>query len=420
MSGALVALTAVGAHNRYTTAAPQMTLFKNAYRRHTAFAMMDRDNTFNGNADFGQTVVANIDRDADLIGPLTVEFGLPAATSTEGSTANWVDHVGHALIEEVTFSVGGHQFDKQTSDWLEIWSQLSTPESKWAGYEYLIGHREALRGKAALNSMDAASVYVPLPFYFCLSPKNYFPAISTQYHELKLRLKIRAASSLVRKDAAPADTFSTTGLSLSKAVVRTRYVYLTDDERRRFAYSAHEYLITQIQEAGSQTVGASSTESVSILSNHLVAGYYFVIRSSAATAANQWFNYTSNATKPAADAAPDLDAIRGENNIVTMKIALNGSELMNDAKEGDYFSVYQPYFGHTRVPYATSKGINVILAALDGESITSTGTWNASRIDRIQATIVTGDGAAGTLLVFARGFNISRHINGLAGIAYSN
>ena len=65
--GGLMQLVAYGAQDVYLTANPQVTFFKQLYRRHSNFAMESIEQTFNGVANFGKRVLCTISRNGDLI-----------------------------------------------------------------------------------------------------------------------------------------------------------------------------------------------------------------------------------------------------------------------------------------------------------------------------------------------------------------
>ena len=67
MGGGLMQLVAYGAQDIYLTGNPQITFFKVVYRRHTNFSMESIQQTFDGTADFGNTVSATISRNGDLV-----------------------------------------------------------------------------------------------------------------------------------------------------------------------------------------------------------------------------------------------------------------------------------------------------------------------------------------------------------------
>ena len=67
VSGGLMQLVAYGAQDVYLTANPQVTFFKQLYRRHSNFAMESIEQTFNGVGNFGKRVQCTISRNGDLI-----------------------------------------------------------------------------------------------------------------------------------------------------------------------------------------------------------------------------------------------------------------------------------------------------------------------------------------------------------------
>jgi hypothetical protein len=134
MGGGLMQLVAYGAQDIYLTGNPQITFFKVVYRRHTNFSMESIEQTFSGTADFGKRVTATVSRNGDLVHRMWLQATVPAVTSTS-SQAVWQSNVGHRLVKNAEVEVGGQRLDKHYADWLEVWSQLTVPSEKTAGYE---------------------------------------------------------------------------------------------------------------------------------------------------------------------------------------------------------------------------------------------------------------------------------------------
>lgn len=111
----------------------------------------------------------------------------------------------------------------------------------------------------------------------------------------------------------------------------------------------------------------------------------------------------------------------GKNPVEVGKLQLNGQDRFTE-REGNYFSVVQPYQHHSRTP---STGINVYSFALRPEEHQPSGTCNFSRIDKatLQLTVsintVTGSRTA-QVRVYALNYNVLRVMSGMAGLAYSN
>ena len=117
-------LVAYGAQDVYLTGNPQITFFKVVYRRHTNFSVEAVEQTFNGSADFGRTVSCNIARNGDLVTKMYLRVELDEVS---GGDVEWgyVRNLGHALIDNVKIEIGGSQIDKQYSDWMCIWHELT-------------------------------------------------------------------------------------------------------------------------------------------------------------------------------------------------------------------------------------------------------------------------------------------------------
>ena len=140
-SGGLMQLVAYGAQDVYLTANPQVTFFKQLYRRHSNFAMEAIEQTFNGVGNFGKRVQSTISRNGDLITKVYVQVTLPAidgsifGTATGGENSiSWVPYLGQYLIDNVYVEIGGQQIDKHYGEWLHIWNELTLPVGKELAY----------------------------------------------------------------------------------------------------------------------------------------------------------------------------------------------------------------------------------------------------------------------------------------------
>jgi hypothetical protein len=119
-----------------------------------------------------------------------------------------------------------------------------------------------------------------------------------QYHEVKINLDIRpideclwAVTTLSCNSATEGPVTSATQFapgrpvpaaiaynqSLVAASLYVDYVFLDTDERRRFAQNPHEYLITQLQFTGDESVGSSSNK-IKLNFNHPVKELVWVVQ----------------------------------------------------------------------------------------------------------------------------------------------
>ena len=294
------------------------------YRRYTNFAIESIEQTFNGQADFGRRVQCTISRNGDLAYRTYLQVTLPeinqlmgiasfAAGQGSGVYARWLDFPGEQIIAQVEVEIGGQRIDRQYGDWMHIWNQLTMTSEQERGYFKMIGNTTQLtfitdpsfsevdgpcdslaprQVCAPRNALPETTLYVPLQFWFCTNPGLALPLIALQYHEVKINLDIRpideclwAVTTLSCQDSAnkqyapgrPVPAAIAYNQSLVAASLYVDYVFLDTDERRRFAQNPHEYLITQLQFTGDESVGSSSNK-IKLNFNHPVKELIWVVQ----------------------------------------------------------------------------------------------------------------------------------------------
>ena len=301
MGGGLMQLVAYGAQDIYLTGNPQITFFKVVYRRHTNFSMEAIMQTINGTSTLSGTSSsgnATISRNGDLVSKMYVRC--------DQDTSNGIS--GDNLISDVTLEIGGQQIDKHTQEWLKVWAELSTSESKAAGYKYLTGGFTNTLVSAGGTSQQ--SVMVPLQFWFCRNPGLALPLIALQYHEVKVKFTWGSAAADATAGVGRDHTAATPSCELW-----ADYIYLDTEERRRFAQTSHEYLIEQLQYL---EVSAAATSSIKLSFNHPIKELV-------------WTNATADITSQ------------------KVKLQLNGHDRFAEQTR-EYFQVRQPLDHHTAVP----------------------------------------------------------------------
>jgi len=323
-------LVAYGAQDIYLTGNPQITFFKVVYRRHTNFSMECIQQTINGSSNPGTSNNSGnvtISRNGDLVSKVYVRCD---QDTTDGVS-------GDQLIKEVKLEIGGQEIDKHTKEWLQVWAELSTPDSKAAGYKYLTGGFTNTLVSASETSQQ--SIMVPLQFWFCRNPGLALPLIALQYHEVKMKFTWGNTDEVARDNA-------TIGTAPS-CEVWCDYIYLDTDERRRFAQVSHEYLIEQLQYFEES---ASARSKVKLNFNHPVKELI-------------WTNNTADITDQRA------------------KLTLNGHDRLAE-QDREYFQVRQPLDHHTAVPGFNIKESEspqmlaspLVLTSADGTNTSGTGS----------------------------------------------
>jgi len=304
-----------------------------------------------------------------------------------GVYARWLDFPGEQIIAQVEVEIGGQRIDRQYGDWMHIWNQLTMTAEQQRGYFKMIGNTTQLtfitdpsfsdvespcdslaprQVCAPRNALPETTLYVPLQFWFCTNPGLALPLIALQYHEVKINLDIRpideclwavttlncnsnpyAGSSGQYSVGRPVPATIAYNQSLVAASLYVDYVFLDTDERRRMAQNPHEYLITQLQFTGDESVGSSSNK-IKLNFNHPVKELIWVIQSdqnvdycSSLTCdallfkvlGAQPFNYTD-----AIDALPNaIHAFGGPASVAADSRAyIDARGLFNDAGALDY------------------------------------------------------------------------------------
>ena len=310
------------------------------YRRYTNFAIESIEQTFNGQADFGRRVQCVISRNGDLAYRTYLQVTLPeinqlmgiasfAIGTGSGVYARWLDFPGEQIIAQVEVEIGGQRIDRQYGDWMHIWSQLTMTAEQQRAYFKMIGNTTQLtfitdpsfaevdgpcdslaprQVCAPRNALPETTLYVPLQFWFCTNPGLALPLIALQYHEVKINLDIRpideclwavttlscnsgadsaqptvhghASAAYAANQYAPGRPVPAAiayNQSLVAASLYVDYIFLDTDERRRFAQNPHEYLISQLQFTGDESVGSSSNK-IKLNFNHPVKELIWVVQ----------------------------------------------------------------------------------------------------------------------------------------------
>ncbi len=445
MGGGLMQLVAYGAQDVYLTGNPQITFFKVVYRRHTNFSMESIQQTINGDPGIGKRVSCNISRNGDLIHKIYLQMkidftlGVWKDIDDKFKTLTIADDIGHRIIKYVDLDIGGTRIDRQYGLWMEIWSELTITESQKAGYDLLVdgyknvnvneGTEKVTIFKNELNnqaktigdtynegvsSRYSENIYVPLQFWFCKNPGLALPLIALQYHEVTIHIEFESNNNdalckkltyeaLKNDNTNPVENILEPIFAIT-ASLWVDYIYLDTDERRRFAQVSHEYLIEQIQHTGSEKANKYSHN---LNLNHPVKELIWVV----------------NDTKRTAEYLPQWNKFTG---VKTAKVILNGHDRFAE-RDGDYFSIVQPYQHHTTIPcavsdYIESKHIHCYSFALKPEEHQPSGTCNFSRIDNATLNLTYNVSSVDdfNVSIFAVNYNVLRIMSGMAGVAYSN
>jgi hypothetical protein len=408
----LIQLVAYGTQDIVLSTNPEITFFKVIFRRITNFAIESISQTFNGTVGFNKSVSADISRNGDLISDCWLEIVMKKSGDTF--------YPAEALIKEIKLEIGGQQIDKHYADSLRLHDALFRTDDEARAYRRLTDF---------VDNEPAGTVkrfYLPLVFYFNTQPGLALPLIALQYHVVRILIDF----------ASTVDGVSTSSDDL-QVTLWVDYVFLDQEERKRFATSAHEYLIEQTQFTGSETVTISATNTTSVRTrlnfNHPCKYLAWVFKGS------KHGQYTAYPTSDVSNTSTFAEALGP---LHDAKLTLNGHDRF-DTRRGSYFNMVQPMQTmKKRVP----AGVYLYSFALKPHEHQPSGTCNFSRIDNatLQLTLkkanvsnasmtalspvpsalgedftITNAQSLTMLNIYAKNYNILRIMSGMGGLAYA-
>jgi len=400
-------LVAIGAQDVHLTGNPQISYFKFMYHRYTNFAIESIEQSFNGDLDFGTITTANISRKGDLVKNMYLEIELPELNDTPTEWRGYMNSVGYGIINYIELDIGGTIIDKQYSQWMDIYNELTDQLND----ELVNRYNTVLSLK---QNFYQKKIWIPLKFWFNKNPGLALPLIALQYHEVKINVSLRELKDIVKSDSN--SYILDKDLKIISSKLWIDYIFLDNDERRIMTQNKHEYLITQVQ-LTEHSLTSSSTEithKFPLNFYHPVKEIIFVItdisnNTSNYETGNNWLTYTSNASN-------NSDTFK------TAKLQLNGQDRFTE-RESIFFRSLNTYQYHSRTP---RKHIYVYPFCLYPEDDIPSGSCNFSRIEnsnlviKFDKTNMIGGIPNGKILIYAINYNILQITQGMAGLLYSN
>lgn len=249
--GGLYALVAYGTQNVILSGNPQMTYFYKAFKRYSHFAMENITIPLEGPNEPGfDTTVdlrAKIPRYGDLMSDLIFSFHIPDIyskyipphTKQIGVDANnnpiyrtcqyefeWVRYLGVAIINRISFSIGGQKIQEFDGSYLLSRALLDQDQDSFLKWRILVGDTDALISPATSEyasyspvtnlysgyptvvrnttintqtnrpSIFGRDIHVPLSFWFSDAISKALPLIGLQYHECEVKITLNPISQL--------------------------------------------------------------------------------------------------------------------------------------------------------------------------------------------------------------------------------
>lgn len=457
MGGGLMALLAVGPQDQYISQSPEMTYWRQIYKRHTNFAMESIQQIFITAPVLNNSInrfTCRIGRYGDLLGQVFLSVELPDIYSNGNLRFRWVNNIGCMLLNRYFVDIDTHRIDERWGEFMDIWGELTHTSEKKQAFNRMSGNTEdvvdpkSLQRKVIINNNNLAytfypaatdtrpsikgrRIYIPLDFWFTKSNVLALPLVGLQYQNIDITIEVRAITDLYQVwdtrestnggyispveymsrypgvDASIA-AFTKNGgggpsIVYLNSFLECNYIYLDNIERNYVAVSNTDYLVERVyrNEVGS----IKNTGVLDLIMSNPIKEIVFVLRRTDANKYNDWSNYTG--AQPASD---------GSNILNSAKIMFNGSDYI-DVKDASYFNLMQPYQYHTGCPRA---GIYSYSFALFPEKVQPSGSFNASMINKVQMYLTLTDTTTEyDTFVYSVYYNIFRLISGSGAMVFN-
>ena len=304
------------------------------YSRTSNFQIELRDVDPQNTAQLGSTVQFVIPKAADLLGPVDLLVKFNKAASTAGvadQVKAWVETVGYAMIEKVTFSIGSHDIESITGEQLNIINELMKSDEMRLGRDTImktgrpavscyVGGNGSTSVQAAEiekngrviskgeTEQDGAQLIVPLGLFFTKHPGSYFPlAAIAGCNDVRIAIKFRPLADLLVKrntnwgvtggvidDTAKGTITDPTfvgnaALAGSETKLRCHYVHVTGPEATTLMNKEHVRLLKlwatsphqfKSKDSGSSGAVQNQTWSIDLSFLHPVQELIITIRKS--------------------------------------------------------------------------------------------------------------------------------------------
>ena len=365
MSAALIDLVSVGAQDVYITGDPQVSFFRQNYKRHTNFAIKPERMDYIGTFESGNEVSIPIKSKGDLLSYVWIEN---ANINTRNNNDSIFSDAAASETSPTEFSlwIGGQEVTKLDTLFINTVHNTLYNESQ----------AKATCAMTTQDGGDNASTgsYI-IPFFFSEDWTKSLPLVSLQYHEVEIRIKCR--NGTFTPDTRPK--------------VYGSYVFLDTEEREFFANGEHELLITQTQY---QPMSETDTSIDLTYFNHPVKTVHITTGNKNTT------TYTFSDASMFINGVPLFENMTGEyhRNIVPSRHC----SILNNTVNSE--QIYTWPFCLTMNKSQPTGTLN--FSRIDNATIKINGTPSATDVNMIRA--------------YAVNYNILRIKNGMGGVAFGN
>jgi hypothetical protein len=295
----------------------------------------------------------------------------------------WNEKLGYNIIDSIDLMIGGEKIDTHTGQWLEILDQQSGNFYQEKTKNIMIGNVPQLT-TFDRTPKPSYTLNIPLQFFFCKNTGLTLPLIALKYNNVSLVVNLKRFEDCAYYERNPnvsyenvislTDIWEDQGYLLN-GTLYADYIYLDALERKRFAQTAHEYLINRTQILTYKNI--TSTQNTLLLD-------YFQNPAKEIIWTVQKQAYIDNYTSYYKSRWNDYTLFNNKGcTINNAKILFNGYTRI-DKINGSYYNLVQHYQHHTN---SVNEGIYNYSFSLHPEETQPSGSCNFTRISNITMEI---------------------------------
>ena len=388
-----------------------VSFFRYDYKNYRNYVKDTREVNFKNGMRFGQTSGFRFDEDGkfgDLVTNILVTVELPdvsSYTNINGRKFGYCNGVGNAIAKTIALRIGGNLIDQHTSEWMDIYGQLTVKSGCRDNYFSMIQKYDD--SNYTTTSFTGGIVYIPLQFWFCrnISSRNsslIFPLCALYNSTIELTLDIREFTDiLVSEDGILTGAPS---LEIVNSSLLIDYIILEEKERRNYISVPKQMnIINQIQNFVYDVQKGMTDTSFSLKSmRYPVIEIVFIVRRNDSQNANDYFNYSNQNSSNIANKINPIKSVR---------LVFDGSDRINTSS-ANYFTQLEPNKVHTNTP--VNQFIHVYSFALEPEKIEQpNGVCNFSELQEPMLHLTFNlPIESSTLYIYAVNYNILINSNG--------
>ena len=394
-----------------------VSFFRYAYKNYENYVKDTREVSFKNGMKFGQTSGFRFDEDGkfgDLVTNIIIAIDLPelsSYTNINGQKFGYCNGVGNAIAQNIALRVGGNLIDQHTSEWLDIYGQLTVKPGCKDNYFTMIQKFDD--AVYTPTSFTGGRIYIPLQFWFCrnISARNsslVFPLCALYNSTIELTIDVRKFIDLIV--AEDGVLTGAPNLEIEYASLLIDYVILEDQERRKYiSIPKQMHIINQLQTSVYGIEAGVLDHSFSLKSmRYPVIEIAFIVRRNDYVNTNDYFNYSNqNSTNIG----------NKKNPIKTVRLMFDGSDRIKTTSASN-FTQLEPTKVHTNTP--ANQFIHIYSFALEPEKIEQpNGICNFSELQEpLLHLSFNSPMVASTLYVYAVNYNIFINNEGGASLLH--